>query len=78
MELRIKGFDKDLKCRGMQFEIGKEYKIDSKELKLCSGTVFHYCKDMQQVHEYYDVTKDNRFCWIEVLGEEVTDDEKMR
>ena len=77
--MKIKGFDKDLKCRGFQFEIGKEYKIDTngKPLELCSGTVFHYCDSLQKVHEYYSCDDDsNRFCEIEVLGEEVSDGEK--
>lgn len=73
--MNIKGFDKNLCCRGFQFEIGKEYKIDSDELELCTDTVFHYCKSIQNVHLFYDVDI-SRFCEIEVLGEEVTDEIK--
>ena len=75
-----KGTDKDMKCRGFQFEIGKEYKIehDGKPLELCSDTVFHYCDNLQQVHEHYSCNEKelNRFFEIEVLGEEVTDGQK--
>ncbi|HOE07212.1 MAG TPA: pentapeptide repeat-containing protein [Bacilli bacterium] len=76
--MKIKGFDKDLKCRGVQFEIGKEYKIElnGRELELCTDTCFHYCNSLQQVHQYYPVNENNRFCEIEVLGEEISDGEK--
>lgn len=75
--MNIKGMDKDMKCRGFQFEIGKEYKIDTnKSLKLCSDNVFHYCKSLRNVHCYYDCDSNNRFFEIEVLGEEITDGEK--
>jgi hypothetical protein len=73
----IKGFDKDLKCRGFQFEIGKEYKTGyEKNLKLCTETVFHFCESIQQVHSFYDVRENNRYCEVEALGEIVKDENK--
>lgn len=82
--MKIKGFDKDLKCRGYQFEVGKTYEIklpDGYELTkedLCSNKVFHYCDSLRNVHGYYSVNPDdhNRFCEIEVCGKEVTDGNK--
>ena len=76
----IKGFDKDLQCRGVQFEVGKDYKIENpkgKRLELCSNTVYHFCDSLQKVHSYYSCAdENNRFCIIEVLGRFVEDDNK--
>lgn len=76
--MKIKGMDRNMQCRGFQFEVGKEYKKDNngRPLELCSDTVFHYCDSIQQVHNYYPVATDNRFFEIKVLGEEVTDGSK--
>ena len=78
--MKIKGFDKNLCCRGMQFEVGKIYDTGAKddEIKLCSNTVYHYCENIMQAHRYYSCIPDlqNRFCEIEVLGAEVTDGQK--
>lgn len=78
--MKIKGFDKNLCCRGMQFEIGGVYDTGARndELKLCSNTVFHYCNNIRQVHQHYSCVPEegNRFCEIEVLGDEVSDEEK--
>ena len=77
----IKGFDENLCCRGMQFEIGKTYEIENdvnEELELCTSKVFHFCRSLQQVHEYYKAnpSNTNRFCEIEVLGKLVESDNK--
>ena len=79
----IKGFDKDLKCRGYQFEVGKEYKIDLPEgyeltaSDLCSSKVFHFCDSLSKVHKYYSCSNEaNRYCIIEVLGHFCEDNEK--
>ena len=78
--MKIKGFNKSLCCRGLQFEVGKIYDTGAKkdEIRLCSNTVYHYCDSIKQVHAYYSCSPDqqNRFCEIEVLGAEVTDGQK--
>ena len=78
--MKIKGFDKNLCCRGMQFKVGKIYDTGAKddEIRLCSNTVYHYCDNIRQVHTYYSCNPEqqNRFCEIEVLGGEITDGRK--
>ena len=78
--MKIKGFDKNLCCQGVQFEVGKTYDTGAKddEIRLCSNTVYHYCDNIKQVHTHYSCNPahQNRFCEIEVLGAEVTDGEK--
>ncbi len=75
----IKGFDKDLKCRGLQFEVGKIYETGASddELECCTDTVIHFCESLRDVHEYYVVNGNNRFCEVEPLGKVVKEDSKL-
>ena len=47
-----KGFNKDMTCRGFQYEEGKEFVHDG-EVSLCNSG-FHACEDPIDCFEYYD------------------------
>ena len=61
-----KGFDKDLKCRVFQYEVGKEY--EEKEAKSCKKG-FHACENPLEVFSYYPPCDGNRYCEVEQDGE---------
>lgn len=58
-----KGFDKDLKCRGFQYEIGGEYREDKADL--CHAG-FHACENPLDVFSYYSPGNGSRYCEVEL------------
>ena len=66
-----KGFDKNMQCRGFQYEVGKEYEMDG-EIKCCNRG-FHACKSPLEVWDYYDMLN-SRFAEVEQSGK--IDEEK--
>ncbi len=60
-----KGFDKNMQCRGFQYEVGKEYEMDG-EIKCCNRG-FHACKSPMEVWEYYDMLN-SRYAEVEQSG----------
>ena len=64
--IAYKGFDKDLKCRDFQYEIGKEYEMDE-DIKCCERG-FHACESPLEVFDHYDMLT-SRFAKVEQSGE---------
>ena len=60
-----KGFDKNMQCRGFQYEVGKEYEMDG-EIKCCNRG-FHACKSPMEVWDYYDMLN-SRYAEVEQSG----------
>ena len=69
-----KGFDKDLKCRGYQYEIGREY--EEKEAEICSKG-FHACEYPLDVFGYYDPAS-SRYCEVDLDANNQTDGDSKR
>ena len=59
-----KGFDKDLKCRDFQYEIGKKYTCDD---AIACETGFHACENPIDVFNYYSPAF-NKFHVVEQGG----------
>lgn len=60
-----KAFDKNMKCRDFQYEVGKEYEMDG-EIKCCNRG-FHACKSPMEVWDYYDMLN-SRYAEVEQSG----------
>ena len=71
-----KGTDKDMKCRGFQFELGKEY--EEAEAKLCNKG-FHGCEYPLDVFAHY-APADSRFFVADLDGltDEMESDDTKR
>ena len=62
-----KAFNNDLTCRGMQYEIGKEYVFDGEPIPCIQG--FHFCETIADCYEFYPMSDDTRICEVEATGD---------
>ena len=60
-----KGFDKNLQCRGLQYEIGGTQEFDNVKLCELGG---HACEEPLDVFRYYEPGKGSRYCVVELDG----------
>ena len=64
--IAYKGFDKNLKCRDFQYEVGKEYEMSGRIA--CCERGFHACESPLEVFDHYDMLN-SRFAEVEQTGE---------
>ena len=69
-----KGFDKNLKCRGFQYEIGKEYEEET--ANICNSG-FHACENPMDVFCYY-TPSESRYCEVDLDANNQTSDDSKR
>ena len=72
--IAYKGFNKDLTCRGFQYEVGKEY--EEKRISICNRG-FHACQNPFDVLDFYGDIINNRFCKVEQSGQIEKDEKKQ-
>lgn len=61
-----KAFDENMRCRGFQYEVGKEYDMNG-DIQCCKRG-FHACESPMEVWDYYDMLT-SRFAEVEQSGE---------
>jgi len=65
--IAYKAFDKNMQCRGFQFEVGAHYEHNGKVEPCQSG--FHACKNPLDVWNYYPIN--SRYAIVEIAGDVV-------
>jgi len=67
----FKAFDKNMQCRGFQYEEGQVYEMDGEPI-LCEHG-FHFCKDLVLTLAYYPAEdiNDNFYAEVEIIGDVV-------
>ena len=70
-----KGFNKDMTCRGFQYEIGKEYETDAADLCRIG---FHACENPLDCFSHY-APGNSRYCEVEIEdnGQRSSEDSKV-
>ena len=70
-----KVFDPDWKCRGMQYEVGKEFTANGKIVPCENG--LHACIKLADCFSYYDFDPNNKVAEVDILGVVVEEDSKI-
>ena len=79
----VKGFDSNLKCRNLQYEVGKTYEIaEGDKIGLCENGFHAIDGDVSplQVFAYYAPSNNgnrSRYCEVEVSGRTESDGKKV-
>ena len=70
--ISYKGMDSKMQCRGMQYEVGKEFSVDG-DIECC-GKGLHACERPLDVFGYYAPGTGARYFRVEQSGEMARDD----
>ena len=65
--ISYKGFDSSLRCRGFQYEVGKDYEQEG-NIKCCENGI-HACEFPYDVFSYYAPGENSRYCIVTQSGE---------
>jgi len=71
-----KVFNSDMKCRGFQFEVGKDY-VHKGKLEICASG-FHFCINANHCFDYYSFDPKNVVCEVEAIGDVQTHPEDSK